>query len=413
MVSIKKKSKRQHVRDRHKIAKKIANHHRKTRKQARKNGNVQWKSRYPSDPGVPRLFPYKEQFLDEIVLQRQEQETAQDPDNQDQDHLDQDKESGSGSEINESEWSGLESSDDEDSNFVVEVDSKLSTVENIELLIPQVDAVFIVLDGRIVDCYKSFLSNFIDFAKTIDNKLAISIILTCTEDLPSEDVELRINALNHIFPTFAFSSEFPCKSSISNDFTIAVIGPSKSGKSTLINKLRQRWGKPMKAKIEHTLGFDVLKLSKTISVIDTPSLTYTPKLEISSNSFKWLLCNKVAGSKISDPVPLAKKIFEDACKNKIIFTSFQQKYDLPFMWPVDLSSAYDYAQEFLISAARALNRLNRNGYPNIESSAKAIIDDVHFRRVTYWTHIDNDSMYKDLSTKKLKFKDAVLAYRGL
>ncbi|KAK6529264.1 hypothetical protein TWF281_008443 [Arthrobotrys megalospora] len=64
MVRPKKQSKRVPVRLRHKIEKKVAAKARKDRKASKKDPT--WKSRLKKDPGIPNLFPYKEQMLEEI-----------------------------------------------------------------------------------------------------------------------------------------------------------------------------------------------------------------------------------------------------------------------------------------------------------------------------------------------------------
>ncbi|KAL8939021.1 MAG: hypothetical protein Q9211_002927 [Gyalolechia sp. 1 TL-2023] len=60
----KPKSKRTPVRLRHKIEKASAAKQRKQRKLARKN--PEWRTRLKKDPGIPNLFPYKDQILHQI-----------------------------------------------------------------------------------------------------------------------------------------------------------------------------------------------------------------------------------------------------------------------------------------------------------------------------------------------------------
>ncbi|KAK6353790.1 hypothetical protein TWF730_008216 [Orbilia blumenaviensis] len=72
MVRPKKQSKRVSVRLRHKIEKKVAAKGRKDRKAAKKDPT--WKSRLKKDPGIPNMFPYKEQMLEEIEEGRRQKE---------------------------------------------------------------------------------------------------------------------------------------------------------------------------------------------------------------------------------------------------------------------------------------------------------------------------------------------------
>ena len=69
MVRVRKKtSKRQTLKQRAKINKKVTEHRRKQRREAKRN--PQWKSRQRQDPGIPNLFPYKEELLNDIEQQR-------------------------------------------------------------------------------------------------------------------------------------------------------------------------------------------------------------------------------------------------------------------------------------------------------------------------------------------------------
>ncbi|BFZ57650.1 hypothetical protein PYCC9005_004703 [Savitreella phatthalungensis] len=64
-TSLKRKSKRQPVRQRHKVAKKVAEHNRKSKKAAKNDPT--WKSRVKKDIGIPSSFPYKSRLLGQIV----------------------------------------------------------------------------------------------------------------------------------------------------------------------------------------------------------------------------------------------------------------------------------------------------------------------------------------------------------
>ncbi|EPQ28324.1 uncharacterized protein PFL1_04151 [Pseudozyma flocculosa PF-1] len=70
----KRASKRLAVAQREKVKRKVREHHRKSRKEARKNPNPQWKSKLKKDPGIPNSYPYKEQLLAEIEDKRRRQE---------------------------------------------------------------------------------------------------------------------------------------------------------------------------------------------------------------------------------------------------------------------------------------------------------------------------------------------------
>lgn len=64
-MSLKKKSKRQPVRQRHRVSQKVSEHNRKARKAAKTD--VTWKSKVKKDIGIPASFPYKAKLVADIV----------------------------------------------------------------------------------------------------------------------------------------------------------------------------------------------------------------------------------------------------------------------------------------------------------------------------------------------------------
>ncbi|KAI8099346.1 GNL3L/Grn1 putative GTPase-domain-containing protein [Halteromyces radiatus] len=69
MVPKKYKSKRGTARERYKIEKRVREHHRKLRKEQKKNPH---KKRAPKDPGIPNSWPFKEELLNEMERHKQD-----------------------------------------------------------------------------------------------------------------------------------------------------------------------------------------------------------------------------------------------------------------------------------------------------------------------------------------------------
>ncbi|KAJ1631502.1 GNL3L/Grn1 putative GTPase-domain-containing protein [Pavlovales sp. CCMP2436] len=67
----KKKSKRILIKDQNKIARKVRQHHKKQRREAKKNPN-KFK---PKDPGIPNSWPFKQELLAEMEQGREEERT--------------------------------------------------------------------------------------------------------------------------------------------------------------------------------------------------------------------------------------------------------------------------------------------------------------------------------------------------
>lgn len=66
--STKSKSKRQTLRQKHKVIRKVKEHHRKKTKEAKKHGN---KPKKVKDPGIPAQWPFKQELIKEMEWQKQ------------------------------------------------------------------------------------------------------------------------------------------------------------------------------------------------------------------------------------------------------------------------------------------------------------------------------------------------------
>lgn len=66
--SKKSKSRRQTLKQKYKVIKKVKEHHRKKRKEARKNGTLH---KEPKDPGIPNAWPFKEELIQQMQEQKE------------------------------------------------------------------------------------------------------------------------------------------------------------------------------------------------------------------------------------------------------------------------------------------------------------------------------------------------------
>ena len=76
MVRKKRKSKRTTLKDKYKIKRRVAEHHRKARRACEKMGALGTKKKLSKDPGIPNLWPFKEQLLKQIEKKREQMEEA-------------------------------------------------------------------------------------------------------------------------------------------------------------------------------------------------------------------------------------------------------------------------------------------------------------------------------------------------
>ena len=72
--STKSKSKRTTLKQKYKVLKKVAEHHRKKRKELRKSGR---KPKAPKDPGIPSQWPFKTELVKELEWEKQRAKAEQ------------------------------------------------------------------------------------------------------------------------------------------------------------------------------------------------------------------------------------------------------------------------------------------------------------------------------------------------
>jgi nuclear GTP-binding protein len=70
MKKSKKSSKRVTLRQKHKVLRKVKEHHRKKRKEANKEGKAGQRKKVEKDPGIPNEWPFKEQELKALEARR-------------------------------------------------------------------------------------------------------------------------------------------------------------------------------------------------------------------------------------------------------------------------------------------------------------------------------------------------------
>jgi nuclear GTP-binding protein len=68
--SKKSKSKRVTLKQKHKVLRKVKEHHRKKRKEAKKEGKAGQRKKVEKDPGIPNEWPFKEQELKALEARR-------------------------------------------------------------------------------------------------------------------------------------------------------------------------------------------------------------------------------------------------------------------------------------------------------------------------------------------------------
>uniref|UniRef100_A0A452V615 Guanine nucleotide-binding protein-like 3 n=1 Tax=Ursus maritimus TaxID=29073 RepID=A0A452V615_URSMA len=354
---LKKASKRMTCHKRYKIQKKVREHHRKLRKEAKKRGCKKPRK----DPGVPNSAPFKEALLREAELRKQRLEELKQ-----QQKLDRQKE--------------------QEKKRKLETNSgvKPSNLEPVKEVIEAADVVLEVLDARDpLGCRCPQVEEAI--IQSGQKKLVL--VLNKSDLVPKENLENWLNYLKKELPTVVFRASTnlkdkgkiikhlkvrkraPFKSEVcvgkdglwkllrgfqevyGKAIQVGVIGFPNVGKSSIINSLKQERICNVGVSMGLTRCMQVVPLDKQITVLDSPSFIVSPL-----NSASALALRSPASMEVVKPVEAASAILSQADARQVVL-----KFTVPdFKNPL----------EFFTSLAQRRGLHQKGGSPNLEGAAK-------------------------------------------
>ncbi|CAH8474267.1 unnamed protein product [Schistosoma turkestanicum] len=390
---MKNKSKRVTCHKRYKIIKKVKEHHRKLRKEAKKNLN-----RHKKDPGIPNILPFKESFLKDVAEAKIKLEEAR---------------------LKNLEYSRTYKPPKHEETTPSAVQHDVKDVIN------QSDVILEVLDARdplgtrCPDIEKIVLS---------ENKRLV-LLINKIDLVPRSNLEAWVNYLrkHHTVITFKANTQrqsnhlsygkpyllkdgkMPAKgfgtsellsllanysrdpSSDQSDansrisLTVGVVGLPNTGKSALINTLKRQ-----KVCISGnvpglTRQPQRVRIDKNLFLLDTPG-TLVSK---SSDASDLVLKNCIKPEMLSDPVPAVEAILRRCSQEQLI-----SKYKI---------DQYNNVSDFLVKLAHRLGRLKKGGVPDTTMTARSVINDWITGKITYYTEPPcTDAVEEDIN---LSLKD--------
>ncbi|XP_012886206.1 PREDICTED: guanine nucleotide-binding protein-like 3 [Dipodomys ordii] len=379
---LKKASKRMTCHKRYKIQKKIREHHRKLRKEAKKRGHKKPKK----DLGVPNSAPFKEAVLREAELRKQLLEELKQ-----QEKLDRQKEQGMKRklETNPDEKPSDEKPEEEFGQCktkkakLAKQNPKKLHCQELKKVIEVSDVLLEVLDARDpLGCRCPQVEEAV-----VQNGLKKLVLVLNKSDLvPKENLENWLNYLKKELPTVVFKASTilknkkitkvkkktaPFKSKVcfgreslwkllgslqetyGRAIQVGVIGFPNVGKSSIINSLKQEQICNVGIAMGLTRNMQVVPLDKQITVIDSPSFIVSPL-----NSSAALALRSPTSIESLKPVEFASAILSQADARQVVL-----KYTVP---------NYKNSQEFFATLAHRRGLHQKGGSLNIEAAAKLL-----------------------------------------
>lgn len=174
--------------------------------------------------------------------------------------------------------------------------------------------------------------------------------------------------------------------------TVGILGYPNVGKSSIINSLvaRNSVSKQAPCVVASVAGTTTsirpIKIDSKIKVIDTPGVVFAAaekkgKKPIDDRA-RLALLHALPPKAINDAIAAASLLLKRLYKVPEFKDRLMATYNIPSL--LSLSSP-DLINDFLVHVARNKGRLNKGGVPDLESAAKAVLNDWRDGRVSGWT----------------------------
>jgi nuclear GTP-binding protein len=397
------------ARKKFKIAKKVREHNRKVRKEAKKHKA----KRLKKDPGIPNLFPLKEQLLKQLEEKKQQMQAAKEKERELRVQERKKKRS----------LQGLQNDAQRRTKEFEKKQALQTSVENegvsaagrrtlrayhreFRQVLEMADVVLEVLDARDPLGTRCLEVEQSVMAAGSDKKLIL--VLNKIDLVPKANVEAWLKHLRNDFPTVAFKASTQtqkrnlsrrkgvntappgvmtssaclgaelllkllgnyCRNAdIRTSITVGVVGLPNVGKSSIINSLKRSKACGVGATPGITKSLQEVQLDKHVKLIDSPGIVMATG---SGDSASLVLRNCVKVEAVEDALPAVEAILR-RCNHLHLL----QHYSIP---------QFSDTQEFLAHLARRTGKLKKGGIPNLGAAARAVLQDWNTGRISYYTH---------------------------
>lgn len=397
MVKLKQKSKRLSTHQRTKIERKVREHHRKIRKEAKKNQNTGSNiSKSRKDPGIPKNFPGREEFIAKAKADY-EQEQA----HKQQQRTEAEKLKALLADATEKSSKFESQSSTATAVTSVSDNSKKAFFKDFKQVVEASDVILQVLDAR--DPIGTRVHELEKLVLEQTSGKRIVLVLNKVDLVPQEVREGWLKALRLQLPCIPFKASTQsqkqhlgqvesakaigktsecvgaqsllqllknyCRNlNIKTSITVGVVGYPNVGKSSIINSLKRARVCKVSGTPGVTTCLQQIQLDRNIKLIDSPGIVFSNQL---GNSLALHNCIRV--EQMEDPVEAFNFIY-----SQVPVQTLSKALD------ITNEECFDSPNAFLKVIAQRRGKLGKGGIPDVVSAARAVLLDWNAGKIPFF-----------------------------
>ena len=409
---LKKQSKRMPARKRYKIEKKVREHNRKLRKEAKKHPK-----RKPKVIEVPNQCPFKEDILKEVELMKKQHEEEK---QKQREAARQRKRE----ELAKTSLQGLVSAakNKQMEHQKMEVDAVHEKIKDalvkeenslkayykeFRKVLNAADVILEVVDAR--DPLGTRCKQVEEAVLSAKENKRLVIVLNKADLIPRENLDQWLTYLRGSLPTVAFKASTQdqakrlgrrklgrktesmiqsgtcfgaelllsllanyCRNveNIKTSITVGIVGLPNVGKSSVINSLKRSRACNVGSTPGITKAMQAVQLDSKIKLLDSPGIVFANSGENSDES-SVALKNAVKIQSLKDPYTPATAILKRVSKPQIM-----EMYNIP---------EFSTPDEFFALKATRMGKFRKGGIPDMVAAARSVLDDWNSGKIRYYT----------------------------
>lgn len=371
----KKQSGRVTLKDRYKVERKVKDHQRKQRRQAKKDEKSGATARRAlrKDPGIPNLWPFKEQLLRQIEAKKERDEERR---KSRQEEIRKLRAGPTEEDLANAEQRAQEHAMQEEEEGAEGSAQGRHAGSVLKSVVEEADIIIQVLDARDPQGCRS--PQIEDMVRTKGKRLVF--VLNKTDLVPEAAVRGWVKTLRREGPCIPFAANTQKQKNnlkrvpgadmlikVLKSFgrgskaiqVVGIVGVPNVGKSSLVNSLKMSKAVIASAQAGSTKSNHRVAIDSRLELIDTPGVS-TP-FDPSKVSKAVTALRACLEPVVSDPL----KVVED-----LVRESPQEKFMMAYGMP-----QFDGPRDFLVRLATKMGKVSKGGILNLEGAARLVVHD--------------------------------------